>query len=193
MPTISTVAQGGAQRSEKDLEARTDEGARAARPPAGAGAIMRQPRRVWLRSKKIARAAQRERAPPARAAPERHELAGRRSPLDHRQRFAPERPSRRGEAECRREDAREATSRRRRTRGKAAGVASAACGGSDPGEWSRSGDESPEAAVSAGAKASRSATNGPSRNRSEAPERRMLRRAVITGDSRDRGVAGCPR
>jgi len=35
MPTISTVAQGGAQRSEKDLEARTDEGARAAaRPPA---------------------------------------------------------------------------------------------------------------------------------------------------------------
>src|SRR5690606_31742938 len=43
MPTISTVAQGGAQRSEQYLEARTGEGARAACPPAAAGAIMRQP------------------------------------------------------------------------------------------------------------------------------------------------------
>jgi len=35
MPTISTVAQGGAQRSEQYLEARTGEGARAAdRQPA---------------------------------------------------------------------------------------------------------------------------------------------------------------
>jgi hypothetical protein len=80
---------------------------------------MRQPRRVGLRWKRTARAAQRERAPKAQAASERHEPAGRRSPLDHRQRIAPERPSRRGEAEWRREDAREATSRRRWTRGKA--------------------------------------------------------------------------
>jgi hypothetical protein len=43
MPKISTVAQGGAQRSEQYLEARTGEGARAACPPAAAGAIMRQP------------------------------------------------------------------------------------------------------------------------------------------------------
>jgi hypothetical protein len=87
MPTISTVAQGGAQRSEQYLEARTDEGARAARPPVGAGATMRQPRRVWLHWKKVARAAQRERAPQAQAASERNEPTGRRSPLDHRQRL----------------------------------------------------------------------------------------------------------
>ena len=38
--------------------------------------------------------------------------------------------------------------------------------GSDPGEWSCSDDESPEAAVSAGTKASPTAANGRSRNRS---------------------------
>jgi hypothetical protein len=43
----------------------------------------------------------------------------------------------------------EKRSRRRWERGKAAGVANGACDESDPGEWSFSDDESPEAAVSA--------------------------------------------
>ena len=70
MPTISTVAQGGAQRSEQYLEAWTGEGASAARSPAGAGAIIGTPQGVALLFTD-ARAAQRERARKARAAIER--------------------------------------------------------------------------------------------------------------------------
>jgi len=64
MPTISTVAQGGAQRSEQDLEARTGRGARAddrqpaqvlqSRHPLGVASLKENPRAV-----------QRERAPQA--------------------------------------------------------------------------------------------------------------------------------
>jgi len=59
MPTISTVAQGGAQRSEQYLEARTGEGARVARPPAGAGAIIRQPSGCGFTGRKSASGATR--------------------------------------------------------------------------------------------------------------------------------------
>ena len=64
-------------------------------------------------------------------------------------------------------------SRRRWERGKAGGVATGEpATGSDPGEWSRSGDESPEMAVSAETKPSPTAANGRSRNEAGAPERR---------------------
>ena len=67
--------------------------------------------------------------------------------------------------------------------------------GSDPGEWSRSGDESPETADSAQTKPSPTAANGPE------PESKRERRSAERGSeswkssgvSRRRGVAGCPR
>ena len=51
--------------------------------------------------------------------------------------------------------------------------------GSDPGEWLRSGNESPEAAVSAGTKPSPTAAKGRSRNRSGAPEWRTRTLALV--------------
>ena len=57
--------------------------------------------------------------------------------------------------------------------------------GNNPGEWLRSGNESPEAAVSAGTKPSPTAAKGRSRNRSGAPEWRTCTLALANpGDSR---------
>src|SRR3569833_615255 len=71
MPTLSTVTQGGAQRSEQYLEARTGRGARAAGPPAGVGAKMRQPTGDRLRTPRNRERRNERELPQASAAIER--------------------------------------------------------------------------------------------------------------------------
>lgn len=65
MPTISTVAQGGAQRSEQYLKARTGEGARVAAFQPAQVLQSGSPQGTEATLTTDARAAQRERAPAA--------------------------------------------------------------------------------------------------------------------------------
>lgn len=137
MPTISAEGQGGAQRSEQYLEAWTGRRASARAPPAGRRRYNQAALRVWLCSlRKCERGNESERRT-APAALERSKAGGEPPGLGVQdvKRSAGGSPAAEGGVGA------GGSAASRRCRGRSDAEAS------DPAEWSRSGDESAEAAL----------------------------------------------